>query len=221
MIRVRTECAPPWVLSSIAPYASHPAFTAGRAHARTSELGRRSFAAAELTWALVLAAMRQIPAQVAALGRGAWQIGVGATFRGKTSRLPPVCERRLSAAKTNTKPQEHPRFPELWRSRPALSADPCHSSWNIRGRPELKWDAVPNHDFRHIFRAEAMHMAKTSFAQSSACSRFPRNVRVRTGTNGNVSRARAAAPITICMSPRDRSSRTNRFARGAALRSTE
>jgi D-3-phosphoglycerate dehydrogenase / 2-oxoglutarate reductase len=43
-----------------------------------------SYAAAELTWALVLAAMRQIPAQVAALGRGAWQVGVGATLRGKT-----------------------------------------------------------------------------------------------------------------------------------------
>ena len=43
-----------------------------------------SYAAAELTWALVLAAMRQIPAQVAALRRGAWQIGVGATLRGKT-----------------------------------------------------------------------------------------------------------------------------------------
>src|SRR4029453_11096962 len=43
-----------------------------------------SYAAAELTWALVLAAMRQIPAQVAALGRGAWQIGVGAPLRGKT-----------------------------------------------------------------------------------------------------------------------------------------
>jgi D-3-phosphoglycerate dehydrogenase len=43
-----------------------------------------SYAAAELTWALVLAAMRQIPAQVAALRRGAWQIDVGATLRGKT-----------------------------------------------------------------------------------------------------------------------------------------
>jgi len=43
-----------------------------------------SYAAAELTWALVLAAMRQIPEQVAALRRGAWQIGVGATLRGKT-----------------------------------------------------------------------------------------------------------------------------------------
>jgi D-3-phosphoglycerate dehydrogenase / 2-oxoglutarate reductase len=43
-----------------------------------------SYAAAELTWTLVLAAMRQIPAQVAALRRGAWQIGVGTTLRGKT-----------------------------------------------------------------------------------------------------------------------------------------
>jgi D-3-phosphoglycerate dehydrogenase len=37
-----------------------------------------------LTWALVLAAMRQIPEQVAALRRGVWQVGVGATLRGKT-----------------------------------------------------------------------------------------------------------------------------------------
>jgi D-3-phosphoglycerate dehydrogenase / 2-oxoglutarate reductase len=43
-----------------------------------------SYAAAELTWALVLAAMRQIPLQVAALRRGVWQIGVGHTLRGKT-----------------------------------------------------------------------------------------------------------------------------------------
>jgi len=43
-----------------------------------------SYAAAELTWALVLAAVRQIPEQVAALRRGAWQVGVGSTLRGKT-----------------------------------------------------------------------------------------------------------------------------------------
>jgi D-3-phosphoglycerate dehydrogenase len=46
--------------------------------------GTPCYAAAELTWALMLAAMRQIPAQVAALARGAWQIGVGETLRGKT-----------------------------------------------------------------------------------------------------------------------------------------
>jgi D-3-phosphoglycerate dehydrogenase len=43
-----------------------------------------SYAAAELAWALVLAAMRQIPAQVSALKRGVWQVGVGSTLRGKT-----------------------------------------------------------------------------------------------------------------------------------------
>ena len=36
-----------------------------------------SFATAELTWALVLAAMRQIPQQVAALKRGEWQVDIG------------------------------------------------------------------------------------------------------------------------------------------------
>jgi D-3-phosphoglycerate dehydrogenase len=42
-----------------------------------------SYAAAELTWGLVLAAMRQIPQQVAALKSGSWQIGVGSSLRGK------------------------------------------------------------------------------------------------------------------------------------------
>ena len=43
-----------------------------------------SYAAAELTWGLVLAAMRQIPQQMAALQAGNWQIGVGHTLRDKT-----------------------------------------------------------------------------------------------------------------------------------------
>jgi D-3-phosphoglycerate dehydrogenase len=46
--------------------------------------GTPSFAAAELTWGLVLAAMRQIPQQVAALKAGVWQTGVGHTLREKT-----------------------------------------------------------------------------------------------------------------------------------------
>ena len=45
---------------------------------------RPSYAAAELTWGLILAAMRQIPQQMAALHAGTWQIGVGNTLRGKT-----------------------------------------------------------------------------------------------------------------------------------------
>ena len=43
-----------------------------------------SYAAAELTFALILAAMRRIPQQMNALRAGAWQTGVGNTIRGKS-----------------------------------------------------------------------------------------------------------------------------------------
>ena len=43
-----------------------------------------SYAAAEMTWALVLAAARQLPQQIASLQAGRWQMGVGNTLRGKT-----------------------------------------------------------------------------------------------------------------------------------------
>jgi len=43
-----------------------------------------SYAAAELTWGLIIAAMRQIPQQMYALRAGTWQIGVGNSLRGKT-----------------------------------------------------------------------------------------------------------------------------------------
>ena len=43
-----------------------------------------SYATAEFTWGLVLAAARAIPQQMAALKAGKWQIGVGRTLRGKT-----------------------------------------------------------------------------------------------------------------------------------------
>jgi len=46
--------------------------------------GSPSYATAELTWGLVLAAMRQIPQQMSALKQGKWQTGVGSTLRGKT-----------------------------------------------------------------------------------------------------------------------------------------
>jgi D-3-phosphoglycerate dehydrogenase len=46
--------------------------------------GTPSYATAEMTWGLVLAAMRKIPQQAAALKAGQWQTGVGATLRGKT-----------------------------------------------------------------------------------------------------------------------------------------
>jgi D-3-phosphoglycerate dehydrogenase len=46
--------------------------------------GTPSYATAELTWALILAALRQIPQQMASLQAGNWQSGVGSTLRNKT-----------------------------------------------------------------------------------------------------------------------------------------
>jgi D-3-phosphoglycerate dehydrogenase len=43
-----------------------------------------SYATAEFTWGLVLAGMRAIPQQVAAMKAGKWQIGVGQSLAGKT-----------------------------------------------------------------------------------------------------------------------------------------
>ena len=46
--------------------------------------GSPSYATAELTWGLILAAMRQIPQQMASLKAGNWQMGVGSSLRNKT-----------------------------------------------------------------------------------------------------------------------------------------
>jgi D-3-phosphoglycerate dehydrogenase len=43
-----------------------------------------SYATAELTWGLIIAAMRDIPLQMESLKAGKWQAGVGSTLRGKT-----------------------------------------------------------------------------------------------------------------------------------------
>lgn len=46
--------------------------------------GTPSYATVELTWGLILAAMRQIPQQVASLKAGTWQLAPGHSVRGKT-----------------------------------------------------------------------------------------------------------------------------------------
>ncbi|MDH3703099.1 MAG: D-2-hydroxyacid dehydrogenase family protein [Alphaproteobacteria bacterium] len=46
--------------------------------------GTPSYATAELTWGLILAAMRRIPQQMASLRAGDWQSGIGNSLRGKT-----------------------------------------------------------------------------------------------------------------------------------------
>lgn len=49
--------------------------------------GAPNYAAAEMTWALILAGMRQIPQQMASAKAGNWQMGVGKTLRGRTLGL--------------------------------------------------------------------------------------------------------------------------------------
>ena len=46
--------------------------------------GQPSYATAELTWGLIISAMRRIPQEVAALKAGRWQSSVGYGLRGKT-----------------------------------------------------------------------------------------------------------------------------------------
>ncbi|MDB5431453.1 MAG: slcC 2 [Caulobacter sp.] len=43
-----------------------------------------SYAAAELTWALIMATARRLPQQVQSMKAGHWQAGIGDTLRGKT-----------------------------------------------------------------------------------------------------------------------------------------
>jgi D-3-phosphoglycerate dehydrogenase len=45
--------------------------------------GTPSYATAELTWGLIIAALRGIPRQMASLRAGKWQAGVGSSLRGK------------------------------------------------------------------------------------------------------------------------------------------
>lgn len=61
-----------------------PAPGAASSCPRDQHAGTPSYAAAELTWGLALAAMRQIPQQAAALKAGKWQVGVGSTLRSRT-----------------------------------------------------------------------------------------------------------------------------------------
>ena len=95
LIRERTEIRAPLLRRlpklrlisqrSVYPHIDVDACTElGVAVSSSMHTGTPSYAAAELTWALVLAAMRQLPQQVAALKAGRWQIGVGHTLREKT-----------------------------------------------------------------------------------------------------------------------------------------
>jgi len=75
-------------LKFIASTASHNAsIDLGAARARTvvvSGTGSRSSGAPEMTWALIHAAARHIPAETALLRAGGWQMSVGVDLAGKT-----------------------------------------------------------------------------------------------------------------------------------------
>ena len=70
---------------SVYPHVDVPALTE-RGILLCSDMhpGRPSYATSELTWGLVLAAMRKIPQEVAALKAGRWQSTMGVGLRGKT-----------------------------------------------------------------------------------------------------------------------------------------
>ncbi len=69
---------------SVYPHVDVPACTDhGVLLCSNMHAGTPSYAAAELTWALIMAGMRGLPAQMASAKSGNWQAGVGKTLRGR------------------------------------------------------------------------------------------------------------------------------------------
>jgi D-3-phosphoglycerate dehydrogenase len=70
---------------SVYPHVDVPACTRhGVLLCSNMHAGTPSYATAEMTWAMILASMRDLPKQVNSLKGGGWQTGVGRTIRGKT-----------------------------------------------------------------------------------------------------------------------------------------
>ena len=73
---------------SVYPHIDIDACTAAKVLVSSNmHAGTPSFAAAEHTWALILAAAKQIPQQMESLRAGNWQMGVGRTLHGRTIGL--------------------------------------------------------------------------------------------------------------------------------------
>ena len=91
LIRERTQILAPLIARlprlklisqrSVYPISTSPPVPHGVIVSSNQHAGTPSYAAAELTWGLALAAMRQIPQQMKALQAGDWQIGVGRAAR--------------------------------------------------------------------------------------------------------------------------------------------
>ncbi len=95
LIRERTQIRAPLIerlpnlrlisQRSVYPHIDVDACTrAGVVVSSSQHEGTPSYAAAELTWGLLLAVARRIPEQAASLKAGAWLAGMGTTLRGKT-----------------------------------------------------------------------------------------------------------------------------------------
>lgn len=95
LIRERTKIQAPLIARlpnlklisqrSVYPHIDVPACTKhGVMLCSSQHTGTPSFSTAELTWGLIIAAMRQIPQQMASLRRGEWQLAPGKTLRGRT-----------------------------------------------------------------------------------------------------------------------------------------
>lgn len=95
LIRERTQIRAPLIARlpklrlisqrSVFPHIDIDACTAqGVIVSSNQHAGTPSYAAAELTWGLAIAAMRQIPQQMRSLQTGGWQIGVGRSLHGRT-----------------------------------------------------------------------------------------------------------------------------------------
>jgi len=95
LIRERTQIRAPLIARlpklrlisqrSVYPHIDVEACTAhGVILSSSQHAGRPSYATAELTWGLMIAALRRIPQQMASLRAGRWQMGVGNNLRGKT-----------------------------------------------------------------------------------------------------------------------------------------
>lgn len=94
LIRERTQIRAPLIARlpklrlisqrSVYPHIDVDACTAhGVILSSNQHAGTPSYAAAELTWGLVLAGMRRIPQAVQLLKQGTWQTGMGRTLRGR------------------------------------------------------------------------------------------------------------------------------------------
>lgn len=130
--------------------------------------GTPSFAAAEHTWALILAAMRQIPQQMIHMQTGGWQMGVGKTLHGRTlglygyGRIAKTVECYAQAfgmnviwwGSDNGRARAMADGKTVAENRPAFFSQPDVISIHVRLKPTTK-GIITADDFSHM-RSDAL-----------------------------------------------------------------